>query len=36
MMVLVSVWTIGTSFVEISVLCEASEIVTISVFTTGG
>lgn len=37
-MVLVSVWTMGTSFVEISVFCAAnvSEIVTISVFTTGG
>lgn len=34
--VLVSVWTIGISLVEISVLCAASEMVTISVFTTGG
>ncbi len=37
-MVLVSVWTMGTSLVDISVFWAAnvSEIVTISVFTTGG
>lgn len=37
-MVLVSVWTMGTSFVVISVFWAAkvSEMVTISVFTTGG
>lgn len=37
-MVLVSVCTMGTSFVAISVFWAAnvSEIVTISVFTTGG